>query len=84
MGAVAASGGYWIAAPANEIWASPTTITGSIGIFGLFHTLENAMPVLGLNTDGVGTTELAGLSSGLPLFKGLTPEMSRHIPTSDQ
>ncbi|OGO74672.1 MAG: signal peptide peptidase SppA, partial [Chromatiales bacterium RIFOXYA1_FULL_46_5] len=47
MGAVAASGGYWIAAPANEIWASPTTITGSIGIFGLFHTLENAMPVLG-------------------------------------
>jgi protease-4 len=76
MGAVAASGGYWIAAPANEIWASPTTITGSIGIFGLFHTLENAMPVLGLNIDGVGTSELAGLSSGLPLFKGLTPEMS--------
>ncbi|MFC4654509.1 signal peptide peptidase SppA [Rheinheimera marina] len=76
MGAVAASGGYWIAAPANEIWAAPTTITGSIGIFGLFHTLENAMPVLGLNTDGVGTTELAGLSAGLPLFKGLTPEMS--------
>lgn len=76
MGAVAASGGYWIAAPANEIWASPTTITGSIGIFGLFHTLENAMPVLGLNTDGVGTTELAGMSAGLPLFKGLTPEMS--------
>ncbi len=76
MGAVAASGGYWIAAPANEIWASPTTITGSIGIFGLFHTLENAMPVLGLNIDGVGTSELAGLSSGLPLFKGLTPEVS--------
>lgn len=76
MGAVAASGGYWIAAPANEIWASPTTITGSIGIFGLFHTLENAMPVLGLNIDGVATSELAGLSSGLPLFKGLTPEMS--------
>jgi len=76
MGAVAASGGYWIAAPANEIWASPTTITGSIGIFGLFHTLENAMPVLGLNTDGVGTTELAGLSAGLPLFKGLTPDMA--------
>ncbi|WP_233079939.1 signal peptide peptidase SppA [Rheinheimera soli] len=76
MGAVAASGGYWIAAPANEIWASPTTITGSIGIFGLFHTLENAMPVLGLNIDGVGTSELAGLSSGLPLFKGLTPDMS--------
>ncbi|WP_337840160.1 signal peptide peptidase SppA [Rheinheimera sp.] len=76
MGAVAASGGYWIAAPANEIWAAPTTITGSIGIFGLFHTLENAMPVLGLNTDGVGTTELAGLSAGLPLFKGLSADMA--------
>uniref|UniRef100_A0A486XRU1 Protease IV n=1 Tax=Rheinheimera sp. BAL341 TaxID=1708203 RepID=A0A486XRU1_9GAMM len=74
MGAVAASGGYWIAAPANEIWAAPTTITGSIGIFGLLHTAEDAMPILGLNVDGVGTTELAGLSGGLPLFKGLDPK----------
>lgn len=72
MGAVAASGGYWIAAPANEIWAAPTTITGSIGIFGLLHTFENAMQTLGLNVDGVGTTELAGFSSGVPVFKGLT------------
>lgn len=74
MGSVAASGGYWIAAPANEIWAAPTTITGSIGIFGLLHTAEQAMPTLGLNVDGVGTTELAGLSAGLPLFKGLDPK----------
>ncbi|MCS4307912.1 protease-4 [Rheinheimera pacifica] len=74
MGSVAASGGYWIAAPANEIWAAPTTITGSIGIFGLLHTAEEAMPKLGLNVDGVGTTELAGLSAGLPLFKGLDPK----------
>lgn len=73
MGSVAASGGYWISAPANEIWAEPTTITGSIGIFGLLHTAENIMPTLGLNVDGVGTTELAGLSGGLPLFKGLEP-----------
>ena len=73
MGSVAASGGYWISAPANEIWAEPTTITGSIGIFGLLHTAENVMPTLGLNVDGVGTTELAGLSGGLPLFKGLEP-----------
>lgn len=71
MGAVAASGGYWIAAPANEIWASPTTITGSIGIFGLFHTLEDSFNALGLNVDGVGTTELSGLAAGLPFFKGL-------------
>lgn len=74
MGSVAASGGYWISAPANEIWAEPTTITGSIGIFGLLHTAENAMATLGLNVDGVGTTELAGLSGGLPLFKGLSVE----------
>ncbi len=73
MGAVAASGGYWIAAPATEIWAAPTTITGSIGIFGLFHSLEDSFGALGLNVDGVGTTELSGLSSGLPFFKGLQP-----------
>ncbi len=77
MGSVAASGGYWIAAPANEIWAAPTTITGSIGIFALFHTAEQAMGTLGLNVDGVGTTELAGFSSGLPLFKGLQPEAEK-------
>jgi protease IV len=71
MGSVAASGGYWIAAPSNEIWASATTITGSIGIFGLLHTAEDAMKGLGLNVDGVGTTELAGLSAGLPIFQGL-------------
>ncbi|MEE2023674.1 signal peptide peptidase SppA [Alkalimonas mucilaginosa] len=73
MGAVAASGGYWIAAPATEIWASPTTITGSIGIFGLFHSLEDSFHALGINVDGVGTTELAGFSSGLPFYKGLQP-----------
>lgn len=73
MGSVAASGGYWIAAPANEIWAAPTTITGSIGIFGMLHTLEDSLATLGLNVDGVGTTELAGLSGGLPVFQGLKP-----------
>lgn len=77
MGAVAASGGYWIAAPANEIWAAPTTITGSIGIFALFHTAENAFGTLGLNVDGVGTTELAGFSAGLPLFKGLSADAEK-------
>lgn len=71
MGAVAASGGYWIAAPANEIYAAPTTITGSIGIFALFHTFENIASTVGVNVDGVGTTELAGFSSGLPMVKGL-------------
>ncbi|ALZ76953.1 signal peptide peptidase SppA [Rheinheimera sp. F8] len=82
MGAVAASGGYWIAAPADQIFAAPTTITGSIGIFALFHTAENAMTTLGLNVDGVGTTELAGFSSGLPLFKGLPADAEKLLQRS--
>jgi len=82
MGAVAASGGYWIAAPADEIYAAPTTITGSIGIFALLHTAENVMSTIGVNVDGVGTTELSGLSSGVPLFKGLRPEAAELLQSS--
>ncbi len=59
MGSLAASGGYWISADADEIWASPTTITGSIGIFGYFNTFEEAAAEWGVFTDGVGTTELS-------------------------
>ena len=59
MGSLAASGGYWISAAADEIWASPTTITGSIGIFGYFNTFENTAAEIGVYTDGVGTTDLA-------------------------
>ncbi len=60
MGSVAASGGYWIATAADKIWAQPTTITGSIGVFGAFPTLEKSLEKIGVYTDGVGTTELAG------------------------
>jgi protease IV len=60
MGDVAASGGYWIAMDGDEIWAEPTTITGSIGIFGLFVTIPETLAKLGIHTDGVGTTPLAG------------------------
>lgn len=60
MGSIAASGGYWIAANADEVWATPGTITGSIGIFGAFPTLEKSLDALGVHTDGVGTTALAG------------------------
>lgn len=60
MGSLAASGGYWIAAGGDQIWATPTTLTGSIGVFGAFPTFENTLASLGLTTDGVGTTELAG------------------------
>ncbi|MCZ6830059.1 MAG: signal peptide peptidase SppA [Gammaproteobacteria bacterium] len=60
MGSVAASGGYWIALPADEIWATPTTITGSIGVFAAFPTVERLINRFGLYVDGVGTTEMAG------------------------
>jgi len=67
MSSVAASGGYWIASAANEIWAAPSTITGSIGVFGSFMTFENTMAKLGIYSDGIATTEMAGLSITRPL-----------------
>lgn len=60
FGPVAASGGYWISATADEIWASPSTITGSIGIFGVIPTYEGTLGKIGVSTDGVGTSPLAG------------------------
>ena len=60
MGNVAASGGYWIAMAADEVWASPSTITGSIGVFGILPTFHKPLQDLGIHTDGVGTTEMAG------------------------
>lgn len=57
MGSVAASGGYWISTASDEIWAAPETITGSIGVFGLFPTIDKPLAkYLGVHTDGVGTT----------------------------
>ncbi|WP_448556811.1 signal peptide peptidase SppA [Thalassotalea montiporae] len=72
MGSVAASGGYWISASADKIVASPTTITGSIGIFGMFMTLENTLGKLGIHTDGVGTTDIAGFGVTRPLSEGMS------------
>ena len=60
MSSVAASGGYWVAMDADQIWASPSTITGSIGIFGLIPTIEKPLSDMGIHTDGIGTTSLAG------------------------
>ena len=71
MGGVAASGGYWIATPANRILAEPTTITGSIGIFGFIPTFENALAEIGVTEDGVGTTATARAPS---LTGGVTEE----------
>ena len=72
MGDVAASGGYWIAMGADEVWASPATITGSIGVFGIAPTFAKPLARLGIHTDGVGTTELAGkMRLDRPLDDGL-------------
>jgi len=67
MGSLAASGGYWISASANQIWASPTTITGSIGIFGAIPNFEGTLAAIGITTDGVGTTPLSVAGLGKPL-----------------
>lgn len=72
MGAVAASGGYYIAAEADEIWATPSTITGSIGVFAAFPTFEELLQRVGIYTDGVGTTKLAG---SLRADRPLNPEL---------
>lgn len=76
MGTVAASGGYWMATAGDEIWALPTTITGSIGVFGAFPTLENSLQKIGINSDGISTTELGGAIS---LDRSLSPKMSNVI-----
>jgi protease-4 len=59
MSSIAASGGYWIASAADEIWAAPSTITGSIGIYSAFATFEKSLDYLGVHNDGVGTTQVA-------------------------
>lgn len=60
MGGTAASGGYWIASPADEIWAAPTTLTGSIGIFAMVPTFEATLDAVGVARDGVRTGPFVG------------------------
>ena len=60
MGDLAASGGYWISMNADRIYADPSTITGSIGIFGLIPNITRTLDKVGVHTDGVGTTRFAG------------------------
>lgn len=73
MGGMAASGGYWISTPANYIIASPSTLTGSIGIFGVINTYQNTLDNFGVHTDGVATSPLADIAS----TKALPPEFSQ-------
>lgn len=76
MGAMAASGGYWIAADADKILASAVTLTGSIGIFAAIPTFEDSLKELGVYSDGVGTTALA---AGLDITRPLSPLLKEAI-----
>lgn len=73
MGGMAASGGYWVSTPANYIIASPSTLTGSIGIFGVINTFENSLDNVGVHSDGVATSPLADVA----ITKALPPEFSQ-------
>jgi protease-4 len=79
MGALAASGAYWIAADADRIFASPFTLTGSIGIYGMIPTFENTIAKIGVTSDGIGTTNMA--AAGDPT-QALPPELSKSIQLS--
>ena len=74
MGNLAASGGYWAAMAGDKIFAEPSTITGSIGVFSVLPTFENSLSRYGVKSDGVKTTPLSGQPD---LFGGLTPETDR-------
>ena len=78
MGGMAASGGYWISTPANYIVANPSTLTGSIGIFGVINTVENSLDSIGVHTDGVATSPLADVS----ITKNLPPEVQQIMQLS--
>jgi len=78
MGSVAASGGYWVSTPADFIYAEPSTITGSIGVFGIIPSFQGTLQKLGVGADGVKTTPLSGEPD---LFKGPSPEANQLIQT---
>jgi protease-4 len=76
MSNVAASGGYWISANADEIWASHNTITGSIGIFGMSPSVEKSLDYIGIHTDGVSTGKL---DADMDPTKSLDPMLANII-----
>ncbi|MBB5697532.1 signal peptide peptidase SppA [Sphingomonas yantingensis] len=79
MSGLAASGGYWVSTPADMIFAEPNTITGSIGVFGVIPTFENALSKIGVTADGVRTTPLSGQPD---VFGGTTPEFDTILQSS--
>ncbi|KRD34634.1 signal peptide peptidase SppA [Lysobacter sp. Root916] len=76
MGDLAASGGYWISMNADKIYADPSTITGSIGIFGMIPTIPRTLEKIGVRADGVGTTRFAG---AFDITRPLAPEVGQVI-----
>jgi protease-4 len=74
MGSVAASGGYWISVGADKVLASPSTVTGSIGVFGMIPTFQRTLEIVGVAADGVATTPWAALRPDLEL-----PEQARQL-----
>ena len=78
MGSVAASGGYWVSTPADFIYAEPSTITGSIGVFGILPSFQGTLQKLGVGADGVKTTPLSGEPD---LSKGPSPEAGQLLQT---
>src|ERR1700694_4562434 len=79
MSTYPASGGYYISAAANQIFASPTTLTGSIGVFSVVPTFQRTLEKLGVKVDGLGTTAIAG---DMRLDRALTPATRRILQTS--
>ena len=79
MGGMAASGGYWMSTPANYIIASESTLTGSIGIFGVIHTVEGSLESIGVHTDGVSTSPLADMSLTKTLPEELLKMMQLNV-----
>jgi protease-4 len=71
MGSYAASGGYWIATESDLVMAMSTSITGSIGVFGVIPTFEDSLQALGIHSDGVGTSSISGM---LQLDQPMTPQ----------
>jgi protease-4 len=78
MGSVAASGGYWVATAGDIIFAEPSTITGSIGVFGILPSFEGALQRLNIGADGVRTTPFSGEPD---VLRGPSPEASRLLQT---
>ncbi|MFL9593992.1 signal peptide peptidase SppA [Aeromonas schubertii] len=84
MGSYAASGGYWISADADKIFASPSTLTGSIGVFGLFATAEKALAQFGISSDGLGTTDFVGLSPARALPEHVSQAIQLNVENTYQ